>query len=407
MTAGLRRRSVCSVDRLRTWLDGRRVLPLRRPGGFALDVVICAVLIAYAIPATTDPSVNGPDTPLDTLFMPAAALPMLLRRRAPFAAACAMAAGCVISGIPSFDQIRLIVAVPAALFVVFSLASRTERSRAFAGLGLVLAGMAFVGATDAALRDQGGAVGLLLFFTPLCGVVFAAGRIARSRQLVADELQQRSRELAFQREQTATLAVEVERIRLVTDLDTAARVPVGTMIALAASGERVLDGDPVAAHELFARIEGLGRDALNEMRGLLGVLRSDERGARSPRPTLAQIDTLLARARAGGRVVDLEVKGERRPLGAAVELAAYRAVQHALAALRDGEGQPCSVQLRYVPGALELEVRGLAADGSGPAAALVAAQERVTAHGGTFSADSPAAGQRVLRAWIPAVAVRA
>lgn len=388
-----------------TVIDGRRRLRRLRSliSPTIVDAAICVALIAYTIPATTDPSVNGPGTDLDTLLLPAAVLPIMLRRRAPFAAACALALGCVVSGIPTFDQIRLTVAVPAALLIVFSLGGSADRTRALGGLAVVLAGLAFVGATDAVVRDPGSSfIGFIVFSFALCGVIWAAGRLVWSRQLVAEQLRQRSRELERQREQTAALAVEVERLRLAVDLDAAASVPIRTIIELA---DR--DVDPGAAREVFARIERLGRGSLNEMRSLLGVLRSDERGDRAPRPTLAEIDTLLAHARAGGRVVDLRIEGERQPLGPAVELAAYRALQHALSAVRDAAGQPSTVQLRYTPGALQLEVRGLAADGSAPAAALVAARERVTASGGIFSVDSSAAGLRILRAWLPAAATHA
>ena len=140
------------------------------------------------------------------------------------------------------------------------------------------------------------------------------------------------------------------------------------------------------------------------MRALLGLLRSADRGARAPRPTLEQLDALLADARAGGRVVDLEVEGEHRPLTAGVELAAYRIVQHGLVAVSSAADEPVTVALRYLPDRLELEVRGLLPDGSAAGAALMAARERVTALGGSFSADTPAPGRRILRARLPAAA---
>src|SRR5205823_78696 len=129
----------------------------------------------------------------------------------------------------------------------------------------------------------------------------------------------RSRLLEHQREQSAGLAVEIERTRLAGDLDAAARARVRAMIDLAGSGERAVGHDPQAARAAFARIEQISRESLNEMRALLGVLRSDERGERAPRPTLAQLETLLAAARAGGRLVSLEVEGESRALPGGVE----------------------------------------------------------------------------------------
>jgi signal transduction histidine kinase len=330
-------------------------------------------------------------------------LPILLRRRDPFAAAVLLAVGCVVSGIPTFDQFRLGVAIPAAMLIVYSLATRSDRAPAVRGLALVLAGMIFIGFTDVVLEDEGGPVGMVLFSFTLCIGVWIAGRVVRSREQMAEQLAEKSRLLERQREETAALAVEVERTRLASDLDAAARARVRELIELAAGAERSIGTDPERARDTFGRIERIGRETLNELRGLLGVLRSDERGRRAPRPTLAELDTLLAEARAGGRLVDFEVEGQRRPLPSGVELAAYRAVQHALVAVRGEESEPATVQLRYLPAALDLEVRGFPIEGSGAVAAVAAARERVTAHGGTFSVHSAAPTRRVLRAHLPVV----
>jgi signal transduction histidine kinase len=376
-------------------------------GRLWLDLGICAALFAFVVPATMQPDEPeglGAGTVLDSLLLPTVILPILLRRRAPFGAAAALAAGCVVSGIPTFDQFRLAAAIPAAMLILYSLACRAERPRALAGLALVLAGMVFIGFTDVALDEGGGVVGMVLFSFPLCIGTWGAGRLVRSRERVANQLADRSRLLERQREQTAELAVEVERTRLALDLDAAARVRVREIIALAERGERSVAADPEYLRDAFSRIERTGRESLNELRGLLGVLRSDERGTRAPRPTLVEIEALLAQARAGGRFVDLEVEGERRPLPDGVELAAYRAVQHALVAVHGGDDDPATVHLRYLPGALELEVRGVASEGSSAEAALAAARERVTAHGGRFSTDTTPRQRRVLRVRLPVVA---
>ena len=237
---------------------------------------------------------------------------------------------------------------------------------------------------------------LLAFALPLCGLVWWAGRLARSRNLVAADLAARSQLLRRRREETARLAIEIERTRLATNLDAAARGRVREVVALAHMGETLEAGHP-QARAVFARIERQGRSSLNEMRGLLGAMRSDERADRSPRPTLAELETLIADARAGGHVVELAVEGDRRTLPGGVELAAYRALQHALVAV----AAPATIALRYRPAALELEVRGGArADGSADAA-LAAARERVLANGGRFNAKTPQPGRRILSAWLP------
>ncbi len=367
----------------------------------ALDIGIAAVLMAFGILVLTDPEVPG-DPVIGSVLLLAVILPMFLRRKAPLEAAALLAAGVLVSALPTFEQFRCGVAIPPALMILFALATREQLGRALAGLGLILASMIFLGATDPIL--EGDVVGFALFSFPLCSGIWAAGRVARSRDLVAGQLAERTRMLERQRERTAQLAVEVERTRLATDLDFAARGSVRQIVELAEEGERVLPDRPARAREAFVRIEAEGRRSLNEMRGLLGLLRTDGRSDHSPRPTLAQIETLLEEARAGGRVVDFEVEGERRPLPGGTELAAYRALQHALAAVGGENGEAATVHLRFLADALELEVRGLPTEGSSADAAVAAARERVTAHGGSFSSSILPVGRRVLRAELPVVA---
>ena len=246
---------------------------------------------------------------------------------------------------------------------------------------------------------------MILFSFPLCLAAWVAGRIAWSRDRLSDRLAAQSRLLERQRELTAQLAVEVERTRLASELDAAARGQVRALIALADDAVGLSPLDPEEARETFGRIERMGRDALNEMRDLLGVLRSDERGSRNPRPTLAEIETLLADARAGGRFVDLDLHGERRPLPLGVELATYRVLQHALSALDDAPDALTTVTLRYLPDELELELSGVPKQDETAQAALAAARERVLAHGGRLrsSGAADASGMHVLRASFPVV----
>lgn len=376
----------------------------------AIDLAIGAVLLYTGVDITTGSASDqgaGADTYWDTLLMPTLILPIFLRHRAPFAAAAALAAGCFVSGLPTFDQFRVPVVLPAALLIVYPLGRDTELPKALGGLALVLAGMVFVGATDPVAVDDGGVASMVAFLFPLCGVIWAGGRLIRSRDKVAAQLEERSLRLEHQREQTAELAVEVERAQLASDLDMAARDRVRRMIELSEDGERWLETRPEVAREAFTRIEQMGRASLNEMRGLLGVLRTDERGTRSPRPTLAQLETLLAEARGGGRLIDLTVEGERRPLPGGVELAAYRVLQHALVAVRGGDGEAATIELHYLPAALELRVDGFTTDGSSADAALMAARERVTAQGGSFGTEISPAGRRLLWVRLPTAAAHA
>jgi signal transduction histidine kinase len=143
------------------------------------------------------------------------------------------------------------------------------------------------------------------------------------------------------------------------------------------------------------------------MRELLGVLRSDERARPTPGPTLAELDALLADVRRGGRQVELEVDGDRVQLTGDVELAAYRTLQHALAALRGDDAEPLTIVLRYRSDHLGVEVRGTPVAGVGASAALAAARERVRAHGGSFETVPTGPERQVLRARLPLAAARA
>jgi signal transduction histidine kinase len=232
---------------------------------------------------------------------------------------------------------------------------------------------------------------------PLCAGIWGAGRLYRSRTQVASELAERTRDLERTREETAQLAVEVERAQVAADLDLAARDRVGAIVDLARKGEAVPDDQ---SREAFEQIEREGRESLNRMRELLGVLRTDEHDT-SPRPTLAQLETLLARVRAGGRAVDLRVEGERRPLPSGLELAAYRVVQHALEALGVAGGDRATVGLRYSDTELELEVTGATPSGAPAGPALDAARERAAAYGGSLSTTAQDDGRVLVRAELP------
>jgi len=147
---------------------------------------------------------------------------------------------------------------------------------------------------------------------------------------------------------------------------------VSVMVVQAGAARRVAATDPERAREAMASIEENGRQALTEMRRLVGMLRKGEgagfesESALAPQPSLQQVETLVEQAREGGLRVLLRIEGEARPLPAAVDLSAYRIVQEALTNVRKHAGMATAqVRLRY--GLDNLEVR-VDDDGRGPAA---------------------------------------
>ncbi|MFN8123405.1 MAG: hypothetical protein U0237_13340 [Thermoleophilia bacterium] len=367
-----------------------RIRPDARWGDAALAVVLLGIGLATAL--TPGAAAGAGGTWLDALTYPAVLAPLLLRRRSPPLAAAAFPAAVLVSAVPTFAQLRIPAVVAVGMVVAFALGQHVPWRMAAAGLVLLAVGFLVDGLTEHVLDSP---VPMLVFAVPLGAAAFGAGRLVRSRDRLAEELRATTRELERRRDETASLAIELERARLASDLDAAARRRIREIVDAAAVDE----GD-------FGRIESAARASLNEMRELLGVMRSDGGGRHAPGPRLADIDALLADMRRGGRSVGLSVEGDHRELPGDVELAAYRTLQHALAALDGRDGAAASVVLRYLPDALEVEVQGPAAEGAGAQAALAAAHERIRVQGGRLDARG-AGPRRVLTARLPVVPAHA
>jgi hypothetical protein len=226
-----------------------------------IDVGPFLVVTAAGLAITLQPD-NGDGTFVDTLLMPAATVPVLWWRRAPFGAAIAIAIGMAISGAPTFDQVRCGFALPGAFLILFSLAAQEDRGRALAGLAAVELGVVSLMFTDTVLDVTEGPFDPgALFPLVLCAAVWAAGRLYRARARMVRELADRTDALERARAQTAQVTVEAERVRLAAVLDAAVRDRVRAIVEMAG-------GDGAS----FERIEHDARDTLHRMRGLLGLL---------------------------------------------------------------------------------------------------------------------------------------
>ena len=161
-----------------------------------------------------------------------------------------------------------------------------------------------------------------------------------------------------------------ERTRIARELQAVVAHNISAMVVGAEAALRSLDEDPEGADAQIADIERTGRQALDEMRVILGVLRAEEGAEREPQPGMGQLPALVERARAAGLAIELRVEGEPAPLPAGVDLTAYRIVQEALAGSLENAHRYAAVVVRYRQTALELE---LVDDGS--------AEERFDAEG--------------------------
>ncbi|MBB2741436.1 histidine kinase [Microbispora sp. NBRC 16548] len=246
------------------------------------------------------------------------------------------------------------------------------------------------------------------FSTGVFGVGWAGGQVMRSWQrrheLLGDDLLTLAESAAL-REQAAAAA---ERARIARELHDVVAHSVSVMVVQAGSARLRLRRDPAAAEEALRVVEESGREALGELRQLLGVLRADDEAtAVDPQPGLAGIDDLLAQLRASGLDVLLEVHGVRRDLPPGLDLSAYRIVQEALTnALKHAGPTTATVRIGYGQGRLDLQVCN--ADGRRPVLAragaghgLVGMRERVALFGGRLEAGPRAGGGYLVRATLP------
>jgi signal transduction histidine kinase len=183
------------------------------------------------------------------------------------------------------------------------------------------------------------------------------------------------------------------------------------MVVQMGAAREIMSSEPHTARDTLRSAEATGRQALGELRRMLGILRAgDERGALDPQPRLAHVDGLVEQARAAGLPVALTIDGTARPLPPGIDLAGYRIVQEALTnALKHAGPARARVTLRYSPADLEVEIiddgQG---NGKGPGTGhgLAGIRERVAVYGGEFETGQRPEGGYALRARLPLDASR-
>jgi signal transduction histidine kinase len=341
--------------------------------------------------------------PLSAALMLLLTVPLVWRRRAPLAIAACNGFGRAAQALATESWVASHGITLASLVALYSAGAYGKGSRAWLGLGLILAGLTIAAAYDIPADEADLWNGL--FFYLLGFLVFAAGLYVRGRRRSA-ELELRAERLERERAERDR-AVAEERARIARELHDVVAHSVSATVVQAEAAEEVLGRAPDRARQSLVRIQDTGRGALGEMRRLLGIMRDDAQGGElAPQPRVADVERLVDETRAEGLPVTLTVEGERRDLPVGVELSAYRIVQEALTNVRKHAGRPAkaSVVVRYGIAALELEV---ADDGRGATAptagghGLVGMRERVAFFGGEFSAGPAAAGGFVVRARFP------
>jgi signal transduction histidine kinase len=187
--------------------------------------------------------------------------------------------------------------------------------------------------------------------------VWAVGRVIRNHRQLATDIRLASAQLAaggFERERHAVVS---ERTTIARDLHALVARGVVSMVVQAEAARDLVDHDPGAATTMFTSIENAGREALTQMRHILGVLRArvDDVDL-SPQPGIDQLPALVQRARAAGTPVELTIYGERRQLDPGADLITYRIVEEVLDGAHGPVGDPIVITLYYDVDMVEIEV---------------------------------------------------
>ncbi len=291
---------------------------------------------------------------------------------------------------------------------VYTVVATSARRPALAAVGVAVAAMeagAFVAA--------GGSDGTLVVSVPaLAAVGWLAAENVRARRAYVQGVVERAAER--EREQARRAGAD-ERVRIARELHDVVAHAMSIIAVRSGVARMVLDVRPDEAREALGIIEGTSRQALAEMRLLVGVLRDadarDLQADRGPAPGLASLPGLVTHINQAGVPVGVHVEGEPRSLAPGVDLSAYRIAQEALTnVVRHAAPATAELTLRYLPGEMVIEVTdngrahpqtlppARAGDGAGDGAGhgIAGMRERAAVYGGKLVAEPTASGFRVL-----------
>jgi signal transduction histidine kinase len=390
-----------TTERLAAWL---RAHPLLVDAGLAGLFFVVTALFAR----------SGYDEGAETLLSLLLSVPLVWRRRAPVPAAAAVTVVGLLQ-LAAFSS-SVITADVAALVMVYALAAYAPPWASRAGLvtGLAGAGLAALRyyARYSGLQDLVVVGGAMAVTVVAC---WALGDLRRARLLQLSGLEERARLLELERDQEMRLAATAERARIAREMHDVVAHSLSVVIAQADGGRYAGQSDPAAAASALEQISATGRQALTDMRALLGVLRDGGGEEYAPQPDVAAVGQLVQDVQASGLDVDLIVEGSPQPMPAGPQLAAYRIVQESLTNVLKHAG-PASrvwVRLAWRPDALEVAVLD---DGRGASAAITQSdgkgqglngmRERAQLHGGRLTAGPRHGGGFGVSAVLPYRAAR-
>jgi signal transduction histidine kinase len=296
----------------------------------------------------------------------------------------------------------------AALLAFYSLAAHATRRTAVVAaiVGLVALAIA-ISTLEDWNHDSWSKVALLAGRLAPLAAAWILGDNVRTRRAYLRAVEDRAAQLEREQEANARRAAAEEQARIALEVHDVVAHNLSVIIVQATAAERVFDEDPVSAERALKAVGRTARQALDELRRVLGVVSEADL---SPQPTLDCLDPLLDQVRAAGLDVALETEGTPRPLPSPLGLSAYRIIQEALTnTLRHANAQHATVRVRYGDELLTLEVVD---DGTVQVAhngtngrGLIGMRERAATFGGRIESGPRAGGGFRVSARIPLDAV--
>jgi signal transduction histidine kinase len=365
---------------------------------FRLDVLLGAlVLVEGGLEILLISRLEGERVLLGLLVPGLVALGVALRRRHTFAAIALAFGGMLLA-----QQIGPDLTDYAAGVYFVSMFITGTAGYVLEGPRLWLAGaLALAFSTGGTFTDEHGDDVASVLFEAGLGVAgpMLLGQLLRNRTRLNEALHEKAARLEREQAEDAEAAAAEERTRIAGELHDVVAHALSAMTVQAAAARRLAVRDPDRARAAFAGAEGTGREALTELRRLLGVLRlQDEDVALAPQPSLVHVGELTRRAASAGLPTALHTDGAPRPIPAGIDITAYRVVQEALNAARTAGGAGrAQVAVHYRGGDVLVEVT----DDGTHQRRLLGMRERVAVYGGELTTSPLPAGGWSVAARLP------
>jgi signal transduction histidine kinase len=374
---------------------------------WATDCVIAAAFVAVGQLSLHVNFGNGDlgDAPLpvSTLAVALMAAPLALRRAAPFITLWLVALAVCLPRLFADVPLTQLGALASLVFAIYSCSRYAARPLdKYALLAPAVA------ETMLTLEIKGFAsLNEYSFSIPVFLIAWLVGQGLRWWEANNVRLREHLDDLSATEQARAASAVADERARIARELHDVVAHSISVMVVQAGSARLRLRADPAASEAALHSVEQTGRQALVEMRRMLGVLRTDDQGlSLGPQPTLRGLDQLLDQMREAGLAVEARTEGAPVPLPPGLDLSAYRIVQEALTnALKHAGRTRATVQVSYQPDRLLLDITnapGTARPGRvNGGHGLIGMRERTALFGGAVKAEPRPDGGYQVRATLP------